>query len=154
VTTVRVPAATKRTEVALALAVASPDLARLQWASTYGPRPERVDANESVALLAQAMRSPRLVVVGVDGLGAGARVRGALALRAQVQARDERQGDVDGATRDLLESLLVKGGVVENKSVFKKPLFWIAITAVAVASSAVTAYLFYNPGSRTEVVTR
>lgn len=54
----------------------------------------------------------------------------------------------------MLEDLLVKGGVVEGSSVFKKPLFWIAVAVGAAASAAITTFVLYDPGTRTEVRTR
>lgn len=151
---VRVVGETKRTETTLVVAPAPPELAGAQWARTYGPARDRADGNESVALLAQSLRARRIIYMDADALGNGVRVRGALAVDGRVESRDERRGDVETASSDALHELLVKGGVVENKSVFKKPLFWVAVGAVAIASSALTAYLLYDPGSRTEVRTR
>jgi hypothetical protein len=152
--TVRVAADAKRTEASLALTAATPELAGAQWATLYGSTRERADASESIVLLAQALRARRIVYLEADPLGAGVRIRGALAVEGKIEARGEKQGDVDGTSNDVLHELLVKGGIVENKSVFKKPLFWIAVGAAAIAASAVTAYILYDPGSRTEVRTR
>ncbi len=152
--TVRVVAETPRTDATLALSPAPPALAGAQWARAYGPSRGGADGNESIALLAQALRARTLVFLEADALGSGVRVRGALAVDGNVESRAEGRGEVDGSSSDVLRELLVKGGVVENKSVFKKPLFWIAAGAVAIASSAVTAYILYDPGSRTEVKTR
>jgi hypothetical protein len=152
--TVRVAGDAKRTDVAFALGAAAPDVASAQWASRYGSTRERADANESIALLAQALRARRFVYLETDPLGSGIRIRGALAVDGKIEARDEKQGDVDGASRDVLRELLVKGGIVESKSVFKKPLFWILVGTAAIASSAATAYILYDPGTRTEVRTR
>lgn len=154
VRTVRVTSGAPRTETVLALATAPPDLAGAQWAATYAALHERADANESIALLAQALRARSFVYMEADPLGGGVRIRGVLAVHGKVEAREERQGAVDTTSRDVLAALLLKGGIVENKSVFKSPLFWVAAGAVAIASSALTAYLLYHPGSRTEVRTR
>jgi hypothetical protein len=142
-----------RTEVSFDLAPASPELAAAQWAETYGTKP-RADDSDALVLLSTALRAPRLVYLDSERLGDGSRVRGALVVNGRVDARDEEHGALGSSTHETLESLLVKGGIVESGSVFKKPLFWIAVGVGVAASSALTAYLLYDPGTRTEVRTR
>jgi len=151
---VRVDATTPRTESTLALIPAEPALAGAQWGRRYGASRDSAESNESVALLAQSLRARTIILLDADALGTGVRVRGALAVDGRVESRAEQHGEVESTSSDVLRELLVKGGVVENKSVFKKPLFWVVVGAVAVASSALTAYIVYDPGSRTEVRTR
>ncbi len=151
---IRVEAAGPTASLEFALAPASPELAAAQWASTYGVSRARSDDSEAISLLGKALRARKLVFLDAEPLGDGVRIRGALSIDGRVEARSERPGPSKAATRDVLEDLLVKGGVVEGSSVFKKPLFWIAVAVGAAASAAITTFVLYDPGTRTEVRTR
>jgi hypothetical protein len=151
---VRVEAGMPRSTFTGKLVVATPDLAAEQWGARYAAGQARSDSNESIALLAQALRAQRFVYLEADRVGAGARIRGALAIRGKLEAREEKQGSVDRTSGQVVEQLLVRGGIVEDKSLLKKPLFWVAVGVVAIASSALTAYAISDAGERTVVRTR
>lgn len=151
---VRVDAGTPRGTFTGKLTVAPPELAAEQWGARYASGQARSDSNESISLLARALRAQRFVYLEADRVGSGARVRGALAVQGKLAAREEKQGSVEAASGDVVEQLLVRGGIVENKSVLQKPLFWVVVGVVAIGSSALTAYAISDPGERTVVRTR
>ena len=151
---VRVDAGATRNTFTGKLALATPELAAQQWGARYATSDARSDSNESITLLAQALRAQRFVYLETDRVGQGARIRGALAIQGKIAAREEKQGSLSGTSADVVEQLLVRGGIVEEKSLLKKPLFWVAVGVVALASSALTAYAIYDPGERTIVRTK
>jgi len=132
---------------------APPEVAGQQWVARFGVAGPsvRTDSNDSVELLALALRAQRFVYLEGEGTG---RVRGALAVQGKIVAREEKQGSPEKASPDVVEQLLVTGGVVKDRSLLKKPLFWIAVGVVAVGSSLLTAYALSEPDERTVVRTR
>lgn len=150
---VRLDGTSTRAE-AFTLVPASPALAAAQWADRYGTDHVHADDTDAVRLLATALRARRLAYLDAEPLGRGVRVRGALAVDGRVDARAERRGEVTSSSRDVLEDLLVRGGVVEDRRLVTRPLFWIAVATAAIASGAIVGYALYDPGERTEVRTR
>lgn len=151
---VRIAADAPSTSIGFEPPPASPEIAATQWTIAYGEKSTHTDDADALVLLSTAVRARRLVYLDGERLGDGTRVRGAVVVDGRVEARSEQRGSADKSTRDALEDLLVKGGIVESSSIFTKPLFWIAVGAAIAGSAGLTAYLLSDPGTRTEVRTR
>lgn len=139
-------------ETELSLDEASPELAARQWARRWIGREGR-DSPPSVRLLARAVRARRLVLLLVDPAAEGSHLRGVLALDGRIAARGERtSASVDDASVGLLRDLLVEGGAVEpGQEFYESPWFWIGIGAAALLAAGLTAWLLYEPDTRTRV---
>lgn len=145
---------TPGTEVAIRTTPAPPEVAAAQWTSRYAARGE-VDSAGALRLLSTALRAPRLVLLAAEPESSRVRLRGALALDGQVAVRTERGAEatrLPGAVEGLLRDLLTEAKVVEPPPpLYRRPGFWIAVGAVALAAGATTAVLMHDPGVRTEV---
>ncbi|MFO0738897.1 MAG: PEGA domain-containing protein [Labilithrix sp.] len=142
---VRVDVARVSQSAVFELPVASPEEAGRQWTSRYATTNEPVDGAASLELLSLAVRARQVLYLRPEPFGAGVRIQGALARDGKIVARESRE-DADlahlgGRSRDVAMDLLVKGRVVEDPSLFKKPLFWVVVVGVAAgAAVALTAY--------------
>lgn len=117
----------------LASAPASSQLALAQWAQKY-LRSREADSQESLKLLGTGLQAHRLIWLAGDAT----RLVGVLAVGGSVVARLTRD---DGALA-LVRDLLVQGSVVEPAPpLYKRPVFWLVVGAVAVAAATVTAVL-------------
>ncbi len=123
--------------------LASPDLAARQWVSRWSTSAS-IDAPRSLHLLADATRARNLVLVVATG-GAHPSLSGALAIDGAVRARAHLEAVHGDAAPSLVRELLVQGRVVDSSSIFKKPLFWIVVIAVAGAAAGVTYYFASLP---------
>ncbi|MFO0736006.1 MAG: PEGA domain-containing protein [Labilithrix sp.] len=140
--------------VTLAPPPADPDLAARQWSARFGGDLAAGDTTESLWLLSRALRVQRFLYLQPDRVGDKARVRGALLSAGAVEAREEQRGELAEASRAVTHDLLVRGHVVEDRSLLKRPLFWTAVGIAVIVSASLTAYLLYDPGERTVVRTR
>jgi hypothetical protein len=127
--------------------LAPPDLSARQWVTRWSSSPS-VDAATSLHLLAEATRARNLVLIVAHG-GARPDVRAALAVDGVVRSRAEKDGARGDAAPNIVHELLVSGHVVESGSVFKKPLFWIAVVAAAGLGAGLTYYLATLPHTAT-----
>jgi hypothetical protein len=123
---------------------ASPDVAAQQWIQRYAGSTE-VDSASSLKLLSTALRAPRLLLLTVEREGEGARLRGTLEVDQGVVARVERSAatadKLEGSLDGLLRDLLVQGKVVEPApALYQRPLFWVVVSAVAVAAGGTALY--------------
>lgn len=128
------------------LRVASPEEASRQWTQRYGGGAEPSDSAASLELLSLAVRARHFVFVKSEPVGAGVRFRAALTRDGKVAAREERaDGDLGhGPQRaeEVVRDLLVKGRLVEDPSLLKKPLFWIVVAGITTATAVVvTAFV-------------
>lgn len=142
------------TPVAIRTTPAPPEAAAAQWNARYAARGE-VDSAGSLRLLSTALRAPRLVLLSAEPESSRVRLRGALAMDGQVAVRSERGAEatrLPGAVEGLLRDLLTEARVVEPPPpLYRRPGFWIAVGAVALAAGATTAVLLHEPSVRTEV---
>ena len=141
---VRVETSRAPQSVVFDLAVASPEEAGRQWTLRYGATSEAVDSVASLELLALAVRARQVLLLRSEPNGAGLRIQGALARDGKVAAREARDDDdakrVADRSRDVTMDLLVKGRVIEDPNLLKKPLFWVIVVGVAAgAAVALTA---------------
>ncbi len=142
------------TQVTLHTTPAPPEVAAAQWNSHYAARGE-VDSAGALRLLSTALRAPRLVLLSAEPESSRVRLRGTLAMDGQVAVRAERGAEatrLPGAVEGLLRDLLTAARVVEPPPpLYKRPGFWVAVGAVALAAGATTAVLMHEPSVRTEV---
>jgi len=141
-------------QVAFPTVPAPPEVAAAQWNTRYAARGE-VDSAGALRLLSTALRAPRLVLLSAEPESSRVRLRGALAMDGQVAVRTERGAEatrLPGAVEGLLRDLLTEARVVEPPPpLYRRPGFWIAVGAVALAAGATTAVLMHEPSVRTEV---
>lgn len=131
------------------LTAADPALAAEQWTAHHAVSSE-LDSAASVGLLATALRARTLAVVTTEPAPKGRRLVGVLSVDGGVAARGERlaagEADVPGAAPPLLADLLVRGKLLESgPPLHRRPIFWIAVGAAALAAAAVTTFLLYEP---------
>jgi hypothetical protein len=139
--------------VTLELAIAPPSLAADQWSRTFAASPA-VDGRDSLALLATALRTRRLVYMSVDD-GATHGIRGALVVDGEIKARTElrvaTKAATPGAAATAFSDLLEQGNVIESTPLYARPLFWLLVGASAVGASLATYAILREPNERTEV---
>ena len=144
----------KGTALALKPQPAPPDLALEQWWDQYGIARD-YDSTASVALIAHALRTKRLMVLTVENRGKVQQVRGVLAVDGRVKSRDERRAPLDQTNQtavQLVRDMLVRAEVVEPApSLTSRPMFWVVVAATAIAAAGVTAYVLFEPETRTNV---
>lgn len=136
---VRVERSPTTARIVFDLEVASPEEASRQWTRRFGGSGEPSDSAASLELLSLAVRTQQLVFLKSEALGPGVRLRGALTRNGAIAAREERDGtDLRGGpdvARDVVRDLLVKGKLVEDPSLLKKPLFWVIVASVTTAAA-------------------
>lgn len=142
--------------VSLATREAPPALAAEQWTARYAGSPA-IDSLESLRLLQGALRARRLVVLSGAALGGGrTALRGAFLEPGKSPVRAERPfaaGEAKAASYRLMRDLLERGGVLPRPPpVWRRPAFWIGVTAAAALGAAVTGYLLYQPERETALV--
>jgi hypothetical protein len=102
------------------------------------------------------VRARQILLLRSEPSGGGVRIRGAFARDGKIAAREERE-DVEptrvaDGSRDIALDLLVKGRVVEDPSLLKKPLFWVLVVGV-VAGAAVALTAVATRGEEHSVTT-
>jgi hypothetical protein len=142
------------TKVDVPMAAAPPELAARQWIERHGSGQD-VDSAASLRLLAQAVRARSLALIAIDDKSPGARLRGVLMTSGDSRARAERVlgslSEVPSVTVPLFDELLVEGKLVETTPLWKRPLFWGIVGAVAAIAAGVTYAVLYEPPVTTEV---
>ncbi len=152
----RVRLASAGSSVMLKTTRASPELAERQWIERYADRPG-LDSAESLALLAQAVRAPRLVLISSERAGqALLNLRGAYEQDGAMSARaGAERVPVDEAPDEsvrLLRDLLVHGKTLEPpRPLWKSGWFWVSVGVVAAGAATTTALLLREPKQRTQV---
>ncbi len=142
--------------VMLVTATATPELALAQWRARYGAG-VGLDSAGSLALLAQAVRAPRLVLISTEPAGAALlNLRGAYGQDGAIVARTGSErvalSDAPDESVRLLEDLLVRGKTLEPaRPLWKSPWFWASVGVVAAGAVTTTALLLHEPKQRTEV---
>jgi hypothetical protein len=136
------------------LAPAAPELASLQWTAKYASSAE-IDSASSVRLLARAVRARRLIFVTADSTQVDARLRGAFADDQDIRGYAERYApasDFDSAAVGLMEDLLIKGSLLPPPApLYRRPLFWAVVVAVAAAAVVGTYFAVSPPPVQTGV---
>lgn len=150
----RVRAAAPSAELVAHLNPAPPEVAAAQWTSRYADSPS-VDSAVSVGLLAVATRSRSLAVVAAEPTPKGSRLFGVLALDGGVAARAERSAGRDEDLPDvapaLVRDLLLRGQLIPETPIYKRPLFWLAIGAAAAVAATLTILFVYQPAKQVQV---
>jgi len=152
----RVSLASAGSNVTLETTRASPELAAEQWTKRYTDRPG-LDSAESLSLLAQAVRAPRLVLISSELAGPSLlNLRGAYEQDGAVAARSgvERVPfrDAPDESVKLLEDLLVRGKTLQPaRPLWKSGWFWVSVGVVAAGAATTTALLLREPKQRTQV---
>jgi PEGA domain len=150
----RVRAAAPSAELAVHLNPAAPEVAAAQWTSRYADSPS-VDSAVSVGLLAVATRSRSLAVVAAEPTPKGSRLFGVLALDGGVAARSERSAardeDLPDVAPALVRDLLLRGQLIPETPLYKRPLFWVAVGAAAALATTLTILLVYQPAKQVQV---
>lgn len=130
-------------ELRVAQAPAAPELAAQQWRARVGrglPATDPVGAS----LVGRLAGTPR--VAFVQG---GAMLTGTLVVDGVVRARGERR---PGDPAALVRALAYDAGVLKRPPLWRRPSFWIAVSAATLAVSAVVVLKVYEPEVTTMVV--
>lgn len=139
----------EETAVTVELAPASPEIAARQLRLRLA-RGGAFDEPSTVALAAQAVRAPRLLVLSVRRTAGGNHVRGVLHSDGDVVARAERRGaEPVQLARALASDLLTRSGVVVRPPLWRQRRFWISTAVVAGAAGALGAWLAFRPDPTT-----
>jgi len=101
-------------------------------------------SSDAMALLTTAVQARNVALVQVDRDD----LHGVLSVDGSVRARATAPRTAAHEPAGLLHDLLTQGNVIVEPALYQRPLFWIAVGAVAAAAVGVT-YALTRPTEKT-----